>query len=123
MTGEKLKSLLNIKGLTQSKIAEMLGIPQQTLQKKFSSDSIKTSLLEELCDKLNLDLYFFYGGTKYLPAAKVSNNSEVVPKYLYDELRRELYDYHDQIRDLLQKIALLESDRKPSGTDHQKNAV
>ena len=101
----------------------MLGIPQQTLQKKFSSDSIKTSLLEELCDKLNLDLYFFYGGTKYLPAAKVSNNSEVVPKYLYDELRRELYDYHDQIRDLLQKIALLESGRKPSGTEHQKNAV
>lgn len=107
MTGERLKSLLNTKGLTQTKVAELLGIPQQGLNKKFSSDSIKTSLLEELCDKMNVDLYFFYGGTKYLPDAKVSTDPQTVPKFLYDELRQEVYEYRDTIRDLENQIALM----------------
>ncbi len=123
MTGEQLKTLLNTKGLTQTKVAEILGIPQQGLNKKFGSDSIKTTLLENLCDKLCVDMYYFYGGTKYLPVEKINNDPQAVEKRLYDELLKELFTCKIQIGELQKEIEILKAEKEPDGSKPQKDAV
>ena len=123
MTGEQFREILALKNMSQKRVAAILGIAQQTLNRKLDSESIKTSLLEELCDKLNCDLYFFYGGTKYLPTERTITDPQYVQKNIYDEIRQENIALHIQISNLQQKIEQLEADRKPTGTDPQKNAV
>lgn len=123
MTGEQLREVLALKHMSQKRVAALLGIAQQTLGRKLDSDSIKTSLLEELCDKLNCDLYFFYGGTKYLPTERTITDPQYVQKNLYDEIRQENIALHIQVSNLQQKIALLEETKDFATSGHQKNAV
>ena len=117
MSGEELKNILLKHGYTLTEVAKLLGTPQQnfsqTLNKTFD---IKSGLLESLCLKLHVDMSFFYGGTPYLPdydkeKAKVEEpktDSRPVPKYMYDELKEEVYGYRDQITELQNRIRLMQ---------------
>ena len=107
MSGKEIRKKLVNEGFSITQLSALLGTSQQNLSVKLSKEAVKTDLLESLCDVLNKDLFFFYGGTKYLPAAN-SVNSEMVPKYLYDELKEEIYNYRDTIKDLQHQIKLMQ---------------
>ena len=107
MSGQELRQKLNNTGISLSELAVMMKTSQPNLSQKLDASDIKTGFIEELCNILNKDLYFIYGGTKYLPEGKVSTDPQTVPKFLYDELRQEVYEYRDTIRDLENQIALM----------------
>ena len=86
MTGEEVKKKLAKEGYTITKLATLLGTSQQNLSVKLSKEAVKTDLLESLCDALNKDFTFFYGGTTYLPMASINVDQQQVPKFLYDDL-------------------------------------
>ena len=60
MTGEELKRKLEATGVSQAKIAEMLGIFPQSLNKTLQADDVKSGLIEKLCQILDKDISFFY---------------------------------------------------------------
>lgn len=60
MTGQELKSKLNVLGLSEAEIARRLGKPQQSFNQTLKAQDVKTSLLEELCKTFNVDMSFFY---------------------------------------------------------------
>ena len=123
MSGEELKNKLLGNGYTLSEVAKLLGTHQQnfsqTLNKTFD---IKSGLLENLCLKLHVDMAFFYGGTPYLPdyekdkskTEEQNTDSRPVPKYMYDELKEEVYGYRDQISELQNQIRLMQQGMKLS---------
>lgn len=102
MTGEELKNVLNKDGYSVTQLAKLLGCSQQNVSSKMATDSVKTGFLETLCEKLNKDLTFFYGGTKYLPSFHTESNNKQVPKFLYDEMREELKKENEQLREQLE---------------------
>ena len=133
-----LKRKLIEGGYSVTQVAAELGKSQANFSAKLSNDSVKTELLEQLCEVLNKDLFFFYGGTEYLPVSSVSADGQVVPKSLYDELKensvskslyndererlqQEIYQYRDTIRDLQNQIA--EMQRGKSIPDIAKREV
>ncbi len=121
MTGEEVKKKLANEGYTITKLAALLGTSQQNLSVKLSKEAIKTDLLESLCDALNKDFTFFYGGTTYLPISNVHPEQQSVPKFLYDDLLnntvgKSLYEnmeekYLEQVREneqLKNQISLMQ---------------
>ena len=123
MSGEELKNIILKHGYTLTEVAKLLGTPQQnfsqTLNKTFD---IKSGLLENLCLKLHVDMAFFYGGTPFLPdyekdkpkTEEQNTDSRPVPKYMYDELKEEVYGYRDQISELQNQIRLMQQGMKLS---------
>jgi DNA-binding Xre family transcriptional regulator len=104
MTGQELKNILNKEGYKVSTLSQMLGMSQQNLSRSLSNDSVKTDLLEKICDVIDKDMFFFYGGTKYLPYTTSNINTQTVPKNLYDEQGAELRDCYKQIAILEERL-------------------
>lgn len=123
MTGEQIKNILLQNGIKIAELHRLLDTSPQNMNRALNVADVKSGFIEKLCDTLNVDMSVFYGGTKYLPAVKISNDPQVVQKYLYDEIRQENIALHIQVSDLQKKIKLLEGNKKTTGTDPQKNAV
>ncbi|MGN1230168.1 MAG: helix-turn-helix domain-containing protein [Prevotella sp.] len=75
MSGEELRKKLLIAGYVLKDVSEKLCVSQQNFNCYLKVADVKTGLLEQLCDKLNLTMDFFYGNTKY--SKKTSNNDTV----------------------------------------------
>lgn len=120
MTGEQLKNILLSRNYILSDVAKLLGMPQQNFSQTLNNTSdIKSGLLEKICLKLHVDMSFFYGGTEFMPPSSLStalsetNDTDLrpVPKYLYDELLKEIFGYRVTINELRNKIRDLNLNR------------
>ena len=60
MTGERLKHILYVAGISQTELAEKLGTTQQNLYGALKAQDIKIGFLEKLCEVLNVKMSFFY---------------------------------------------------------------
>ena len=107
MSGEELKIKLSNEGYTITRLAELLGESQPNISAKLSRDSVKTDFLEKLCDVLNKDMSFFYGGTKFLVINKSSSEQQQVPRYLYEDLKKELIEAIRENEQLKNQISLM----------------
>lgn len=108
MSGEELKIKLSNEGYTITRLAELLGESQPNISAKLSRDSVKTDFLEKLCDVLNKDMSFFYGGTKFLVINKSSSEQQQVPRYLYEDLKKELIEAIRENEQLKNQISLMQ---------------
>lgn len=108
MSGEEVRKKLANEGYSITRLAALLGTSQQNLSVKLSKDSVKTDLLENLCDVLNKDLNFFYGGTKYLTTTNSSTEQQQVPRYLYEDLKNELIEAIRENEQLKNQISLMQ---------------
>lgn len=72
MTGEELKRILMANGFQQKDIADKLNTSKQNISAALKVQDIKTSFLEELCDAFNVDMAFFYNGTRYAPNISIT---------------------------------------------------
>lgn len=63
MKGEIIKDFLRKNRIPQAKIAEALGLSQQTLSAALGSDDIKSGLLEKIAGELGIPVGEFYGDT------------------------------------------------------------
>ena len=108
MSGEELKIQLSNQGYTITRLAELLGESQPNISAKLSRDSVKTDFLEKLCDVLNKDMSFFYGGTKFLVINKSSSEQQQVPRYLYEDLKKELIEAIRENEQLKNQISLMQ---------------
>lgn len=82
MKGEELKEKLKDCELSLNEIAKRLNMSHQLFYQSLKSPDVKTSLLERLCEALNVDMSFFY---KY----KVRNNNK---DEIIRSLRQQLED-------------------------------
>lgn len=62
MEGKKLQEILKIKGITQTQIAELLGITKQSVSSMMKAAAVKSSTLEKIAHGFNLDITEFFGG-------------------------------------------------------------
>ena len=62
MEGKKLQEILKIKGITQTQIAELLGITKQSVSPMMKAAAVKSSTLEKIAHGFNLDITEFFGG-------------------------------------------------------------
>lgn len=62
MEGKKLQEILKIKGITQTQIAELLGITKQSVSAMMKAAAVKSSTLEKIAHGFNLDITEFFGG-------------------------------------------------------------
>lgn len=95
MSGEEIKNKLKQGGISTkvTDLATKLNTTPQNISRAFSVADVKTGFLEKLCSTLNIDMTFFYGNSEYLPLSKYNDNSQNVPKFLYDEMKEERDEY------------------------------
>ncbi|MBR1576861.1 MAG: helix-turn-helix transcriptional regulator [Bacteroidales bacterium] len=63
MKGEIIKEFLRRNKIPQTRIADALGISQQTLSAALGTDDIKTGLLERIAAELGIPVVEFFGET------------------------------------------------------------
>lgn len=97
MKGSELKKKLDTIGVSQAKLAEMMGVFPQSFNKTLQADDVKSGFLEKLAQVLGKDMSFFYGNV-------VSSESDEINKELVRlreenaELRKELRHREDPER-------------------------
>ena len=60
MTGNRLKEILYEKKVSQSHVAKLLGVSQQSFNQMLAAADIKSSLLERIAEALGENLSLFY---------------------------------------------------------------
>ena len=76
MTGELLKSKLEVLGISQAEAARRLGVIPQSFNQFLEAKDVKTGLLENICEAFGLSMGAFYDGMASAPAA--NDNSELL---------------------------------------------
>lgn len=92
MSGEELKKKLDGLGISQAKLAELMGVFPQSFNKTLQADDVKSGFIEKLCRVLGKDISFFYDG------GEASQKSD------------ELEKANDEIRHLLEAVEQLQED-------------
>ena len=77
MTGNRLKEILYEKKVSQSQIAKLLGMSQQSLNQMLSASDIKTGLVERIAKVLNVSISSLYGEDKEQNAIATGNGIAV----------------------------------------------
>lgn len=63
MSGEELKTrVCKLTGLNQAEIAKKMGRTPQALNSLFNATDVRSGVIEEMCQKLNVPLPTLYGG-------------------------------------------------------------
>jgi DNA-binding Xre family transcriptional regulator len=65
MTGEELKHILAVSGVSQTDIAKNFGVSQQNISSQLRTKDVRTKFLEQLCDMMHVTVDYFYQGTHY----------------------------------------------------------
>lgn len=60
MTGNRLKEILYEKKVSQSQVAKLLGVSQQSFNQMLAAADIKSSLLERIAEALGENMSLFY---------------------------------------------------------------
>lgn len=99
MSGEELKIFIKKQGYNVSSLAKILETSQQNLDRALTAESVKTSLLEKICSKLDMKINDFYVDTPYgittKEAIRASNQPEIIQRLMDmleqkgDELRQK----------------------------------
>lgn len=62
MEGKKLQEILRVKGITQTQVAELLGVTRQTVSAMMKAASIKSTTLEKIAREFGIEITEFFGG-------------------------------------------------------------
>lgn len=62
MEGKKLQEILRVKGITQTQVADLLGVTRQTVSAMMKNASVKSTTLERIADAFNIEISEFFGG-------------------------------------------------------------
>ena len=108
MSGEELKAKMKLLGISQAEIARRLNITTPSITAWFKYQSVSTKTLEDLCDICGVEIDFFYGGTKYLTTTNSSSKQQQVPRYLYEDLKKELIEAIRENEQLKNQISLMQ---------------
>lgn len=111
MTGIQLKGILFKTGLTQTELAEKMGMSQQNFNKSLMVKDIKTSFLERLCEVLNVKMSFFYpeeydrGGGSFSSAnsATAVGSGNTATTGASDDMVKQLLSQNQQLIDIIKK--------------------
>ncbi len=61
MRGETIRQRLSQVGTTQTELAQLLNVSPQAVSGILSAADVRTSIVERICEVLNLPISFFYG--------------------------------------------------------------
>lgn len=64
MEGKKLQEILRVKGITQTQVAELLGVTRQTVSAMMKAASIKSTTLEKIAREFGIEITEFFGGNE-----------------------------------------------------------
>ena len=113
MKGEVLKIYAEQHGITQSQLASMLKISQQTISQHMSSPDLKTSTVEKYCEAFGIRIYDLYAET-HQPET-VHPGYQTVPKDVYQTLFAEYVRLGSTVETLRRQIENLKKKRQQDG--------
>lgn len=117
MSGKILREILERGGYSITSVAKLMGTNHQSLSQILNKTSdVKTGTIEKLCEVLNVDMTFFYGGTDYLPDTPLKETESAGDLYkahvsLLDRLSKAIEEKGElkvQIAELKKQISSLE---------------
>ncbi len=101
--GERLKSLLTQKGITQAHLAARSGLERSTISRLIRGQrSLSSDAVHWLCPVLEIDIDDLVRGTDAEP--KIRELSKVVRREVYDSVVKQLADYEGKYNDLQRKL-------------------
>jgi transcriptional regulator with XRE-family HTH domain len=74
MKGADLKEKLRTSTYTMAEIAQKIGVSPQNLNASFSSEDVKSGLLEKLSQALEVPLAYFYGDSYNVQGCNIVNS-------------------------------------------------
>lgn len=109
MTGERLKHILYVAGISQTELAEKLGTTQQNLYGTLKAQDIKTGFLEKLCEVLDVKMSFFYpdgydhdsGSSKTAHSATAIGSGNTATTGTGDDVVKQLLLQNQQLIDII----------------------
>lgn len=110
MTGERLKHILYMAGISQTELAEKLGTTQQNLYGALKVQDVKTGFLEKLCEVLEVKMSFFYpddydrgggGSSKSAHSATAVGSGNTATTGASDDMVRQLLSQNQQLIDII----------------------
>ena len=87
MSGEELKKKLDGLGISQAKLAELMGVFPQSFNKTLQADDVKSGFIEKLCRVLDKDMSFFYGGDSSQVSDELEKAKSTI-KHLYEAVEQ-----------------------------------
>lgn len=115
MTGNRLKEILYEKKISQSRIAKMLGVSQQSLNQMLSAADIKSTLLERIAEALGENMSLFYpieptdvaisdhGGVSIAGNNNIAGNTDAILQERVKMLEKLLEEKERLIKVLMEK--------------------
>lgn len=111
MTGEQVKHILYVAGISQAELAKKLSTSQQNLYAALKSPDIKTGFLERLCEVLDVKMSFFYpddydrGGGSFSSAnsATAVGSGNTATSGASDDMVKQLLSQNQQLIDIIKK--------------------
>ena len=99
MNGNELRNILAAKGIIHKDLAEKMAITQSCFSQLLRAQDIRTGLLEKICDILNVQMDFFYGGTEYLEGYELIKQSDL------KEFKSKLDQIHTCCNEISEKLS------------------
>lgn len=77
ITGRRIKDLIDKRGITQSELADLMGVHQQSVSRWVNSSNLKTSVIEDICKALRIPVIEFY-----FDEHQISKSLNVSPEWI-----------------------------------------
>jgi transcriptional regulator with XRE-family HTH domain len=81
--GKRLKEILKEKGISQSELANKMGVSKQMISSMMSKESITTDTLENLLKSLNISISYFFNDNASTNSDATKELEALVKKYRY----------------------------------------
>ena len=113
--GQRIRQRRWLTGMTQQKLAEMVGIKFQQIQKyETGANRVSASRLWDISEALGVDVSFFFKGLKTAEEAKATSTKDIPQDVMADkeamELIRSYYTIPEDQRRRLFELARVLSD-------------
>ena len=108
ITGRRIKDLIDRRGITQSELADLLGVHQQSVSRWVNSSNLKTSVIEDICKVLRIPVIEFY-----FDEQQISRSLNISPEWIVLIRKIEQLDIDLQrkiMKHFISALELLEKD-------------
>ena len=124
MDGLRLKEILIGKGYMLKDIAAKLGMTQPNFSQIIKAQDVKSGTLENICDALDVQMDFFYSGTRFNPVTEAQQpQTEEKSKPSDEDLAQKVLYLQGQLSAMKEAYRFLLESMTPNGSSNALRQV